>query len=64
MPVKYLERCLEHRKCSVNIITSQAIFFFIEVFFFFQLELSQGSGLVLPADKEMGKITSHAPTWL
>lgn len=33
-------------------------------FFFFQLELSQGSGLVLPADKEMGKITSHAPTWL
>lgn len=58
MSIKYLE----HRKCSVNIITkTDKQFFFIEGFFL-KLELSQVSGLVLPEDKEMGKITYHAPS--
>ena len=61
MPVKYLEQCLEYRKSSINIITSQTISFTeVLFFFFFKLELSQVSGLILPAGKEMSKITSHA----
>ena len=60
MPVKYLEQCLEYRKSSINIITSQTISFTEVLFFFFKLELSQVSGLILPAGKEMSKITSHA----
>ena len=61
MPVKYLEQCLEYRKSSINIITSQTISFTeVLFFFFFKLELSQVSGLILPTGKEMSKITSHA----
>ena len=63
MPVKYVKQCLEHRKSSINIITSQflSLKFF---FFFFKLELSQVSGLIMPAGKEMSKITSYAPVSL
>ena len=65
MPVKYVKQCLEHRKSSINIITSQFLslkFFFF--FFFFKLELSQVSGLILPEGKEMSKVTSYAPVSL
>lgn len=65
MPVKYLKQCLEHRNSSINIITSQTISFTEVLFLFFlKLELSQVSGLILPAGKEMNKITSYAPVSL
>ena len=66
MPVKYVKQCLEHRKSSINIITSQflSLKFFFFFFFFFKLELSQVSGLILPEGKEMSKVTSYAPVSL